>query len=354
MTYYVTSICKNLHMRIQIRPTLFFGSKNAKNPTVVDLVWLSSLLKEIEHGKTLMSACKKMGLSYRNVWQKLNDVENALGFKLIDRVRGHGSQLSEYAKYLIQFVDDFDQKTLRLGQTSLSHLEEGFAQFRVKAKKQWRFASSSDPIIQKSVIEIGGFELITAGSGEALQRLLNYEVEIAGFHVSDPQSSQMISKRLQKEGMHIIPVMKRIQGLMVAKGNPHNITSIKDLLRPKMRFINRQKGSGTRLLLDTILSNDDIDPNDIQGYQNEEFTHSAIAMSILAKRADVGMGVKSVAMENGLDFIHVKDELFFLAIGEELSANKDLAKLIRKIRLLSSQTPGYKLIGLQKQIAGWL
>lgn len=341
-------------MRIQIRPTLVFGAKKAKDQAVVDLVWLTTLLKYIEQGKTLMSACKKMGLSYRNVWQKLNEVEQALGFKLIDRVRGHGSQLSEYARYLIQFIDDFDQKTLRLGQTSLSHLEEGFAQFRVKAKKQWRLASSSDPVIQKAVIHIGGFELITAGSGEALERLLNYEVDIAGFHISDPQSSQIISKRLQKEGMHIFPLMKRIQGLMVAKGNPHNITSPKDLLRSKIRFINRQKGSGTRLLLDTILNKEGIDPSAIKGYENEEFTHSAIAMSILAKKADTGMGVKSVAIENGLDFIQLKDEIFFLAMGKELSANKDLAKLIRKIRTLSGETPGYKSIGLQKQIAAWL
>jgi molybdate-binding protein len=269
-------------------------------------------------------------------------------------VRGHGSQLSEYAQYLILFTDDFDQKTLHLGQTSLSHLEEGFAQFRVKAKKQWRFASSSDPIIQKSVMDMDSFELITAGSGEALERLLNYEVDIAGFHVSDPRSSQIISKRLRKEGMEIFPVMKRVQGFMVAKGNPHNLTSVKDLLRPKIRFINRQKGSGTRLLLDTILGKEDIDPHNINGYQNEEFTHSAIAMSILAKRADVGMGVKSVAIENGLDFIQVKDEIFFLAMGEELSSNKDLAKLIRKIRSLSSETPGYKSIGFQRQIVGWL
>ncbi len=341
-------------MRIQIRPTLIFGNKNAKDPAVVDLVWLTSLLKDIEHGKTLMSACKKMGLSYRNIWQKLNDVEEALGFKLMDRVRGHGSQLSEYARYLIQFTDDFDQKTIRLGQTSLSHLEEGFAQFRVKAKKQWRLASSSDPIIQKSVLDIGGFELITAGSGEALERLFNYEVDIAGFHVSDQQSSQIIAKRLKKEGMQIFPVMKRVQGLMVAKGNPQNINSPKDLLRPKIRFINRQKGSGTRLLLDTILTKEGIDPHRIKGYENEEFTHSAIAMAILAKKVDAGMGVKSVAIENGLDFIQLKDEIFFLAMGEELSANRDLAKLIRKIRALSGETPGYKSIGLNKQITGWL
>ena len=341
-------------MRIQIRPTLVFGSKNTKDPAVVDLVWLTAILKDIDHGKTLMSACKKMGLSYRNVWQKLNDVELALGFKLMNRVRGHGSQLSEYARYLIQFTEDFDQKTMRLGQTSLLHLEEGFAQFRVNTKKQLRFASSSDPIIQKAVIDIGGFELSTAGSGEALERLLNYEVDIAGFHVSDPQSSQTIAKRLHKEGMQIFPVMKRVQGLLVAKGNPLNIISVKDLLRPKIRFINRQKGSGTRLLLDTILTKEGIDSHDIKGYLNEEFTHSAIATAILAKKADVGMGVKSIALENGLDFIQLKDEIFFLAMNQDLSANSDIAKLIRKIRALSGASPGYKSIGLRKQIAGWL
>jgi putative molybdopterin biosynthesis protein len=341
-------------MRIQIRPTLVFGSKNTKDPAVVDLVWLTAILKDIDHGKTLMSACKKMDLSYRNVWQKLNDVELALGFKLMNRVRGHGSQLSEYARYLIQFTEDFDQKTMRLGQTSLLHLEEGFAQFRVNTKKQLRFASSSDPIIQKAVIDIGGFELTTAGSGEALERLLNYEVDIAGFHVSDPQSSQTIAKRLYKEGMQIFPVMKRVQGLLVAKGNPLNIISVKDLLRPKIRFINRQKGSGTRLLLDTILTKEGIDSHDIKGYLNEEFTHSAIATAILAKKADVGMGVKSIALENGLDFIQLKDEIFFLAMNQDLSANSDIAKLIRKIRALSGASPGYKSIGLRKQIVGWL
>ena len=341
-------------MRIQIRPTLVFGSKNAKDPAIVDLVWLTALLKDIDHGKTLMSACKKMGLSYRNVWQKLNEVELALGFKLIDRVRGHGSQLSEYARYLIQFTEDFDQKTMRLGQSSLSHLEEGFAQFRVKAKKQWCFASSSDPIIQKAVLNIGGFELITAGSGEALERLLNYEVDIAGFHVSDPQSSLIISRRLQKEGMKIFPVMKRVQGLLVAKGNPLNIISARDLTRPKIRFINRQKGSGTRLLFDTILAKEGIDAHGIKGYENEEFTHSAIATAIIAKKADAGMGVKSIALENDLDFIQLKDEIFFLAMNADLSLNSDLAKLIRKIRILSGASPGYKSIGLNRQIASWL
>jgi len=331
-----------------------FGSKNAKDPTVIDLVWLTSLLKDIDQGKTLVSACKKAGLSYRNVWQKVNEVETALGFKLMERVRGHGSQLSEYAKYLIQFTEDFDDKTRRLGQTSLAHLEEGFALFRDKTEKRWRFASSSDPIIQAAVNGFDRFNLSTAGSGEALERLFNYEVDIAGYHVSETLASKTIAKRLHKEGMQIFPVMKRVQGLMIAKGNPQKITGIKDLLRPNIRFINRQKSSGTRLLLDTVLNKEGIDPKKVKGYEHEEFTHTAIATSILAKKADVGVGVKSIAMENGLDFIQLKDELFFLAMSDELALNKDVAKLIRKIRQLSSEIPGYKSLGLKHQIEGWI
>jgi molybdate transport repressor ModE-like protein len=331
-----------------------FGSKNAKDPTVIDLVWLTSLLKDIDQGKTLMSACKKAGLSYRNVWQKVNEVETALGFKLMERVRGHGSQLSEYAHYLIQFTEDFDDKTRRLGQASLAHLEEGFALFRNKTEKRWRFASSSDPIIQTAVAGFEKFDLSTAGSGEALERLLNYESDIAGYHVSDAQASKTIAKRLQKEGMQIFPVMKRVQGLMVAKGNPHHISGVKDLLRPNIRFINRQKSSGTRLLLDTVLNKEGVDPKKIKGYEHEEFTHTAIATSILAKKADVGVGVKSIAMENGLDFIQLKDELFFLAMSDELALNNDVVKLIRRIRQLSGEIPGYKSIGLKRQIDGWI
>ena len=341
-------------MRIQIRPTLVFGGKATKDPAVIDLVWLTTLLKDIDQGKTLVSACKKAGLSYRNVWQKVNEVEQALGFKLMERVRGHGSQLSEYAKYLIQFTEDFDEKTRRLGQTSLAHLEEGFSQFRENSERRWKVASSSDPIIQKAVSDLGSYELSTTGSGEALERLLNYEVEIAGFHVSEPQASRTIAKRLQKEGMQIFPVMKRVQGLMVAKGNPLNVCRVKDLLRPNIRFINRQKSSGTRLLLDTVLANEGIDPKGIKGYDHEEFTHSAIATSILAKKADVGMGVKSVALENDLDFIKLKDEIFFLAMSDELASNKEVAKLIRRIRQLSQNAPGYKSIALKREIDGWI
>ena len=121
-----------------------------------------------------------------------------------------------------------------------------------------------------------------------------------------------------------------------------------------MRFINRQIGSGTRLLLDTLLMEEGIEPSDINGYLHEEFTHSAVANAILASKADVGIGVKNVAIESGLGFIPLRDEIFFIAMHKEMASQSDASKLIRKIRSYSGQTPGYKAVSLNRQIEGWL
>ena len=180
------------------------------------------------------------------------------------------------------------------------------------------------------------------------------DAEIAGYHVSTENDSRVIYKRLVKNGFEIFPVMKRTQGLITKKGNPLGIKSIHDLTKPKIRFINRQIGSGTRLLLDTILLEEDIDAMSINGYIQEEYTHSAIAMAILANKADVGLGVKNIALEEGLGFVPVKDEIFFLAAKEGVASEALISKLIRKIRKYSSETPGYKSVGLNRQINDWI
>jgi molybdate-binding protein len=87
---------------------------------------------------------------------------------------------------------------------------------------------------------------------------------------------------------------------------------------------------------------------------HEEFTHTAVANAILAGKADVGLGVKSVALENKLDFIPLKDEIFFVAMNKEMASQSEASKLIRKIRSYSGETPGYKAVSLNRQIEGWL
>jgi putative molybdopterin biosynthesis protein len=340
-------------MQIEIRPTLVVQSQ-AESKGSIDLIWLARLLKDIGRGSSLVVASKKSGTSYRGAWGKLNQVEASLGMPLIVRTKGHGSILTEFGTFFIQFIDEMQVNHHESGNAYQDTLLKEIKKIEKSESIRWKFLSSSDSIIQRAVTEVKGFELKIAGSGESLEKLLNNEAHIAGYHVSDEKSSKAIHRRLSKSEIQIYPVMKRTQGLIVKKGNPLRIRSIDDLVDRKVRFINRQIGSGTRLLLDTLLMEEGIEPSDINGYLHEEFTHSAVANAILASKADVGVGVKNVAMENGLGFVPLKDEIFFIAMHREMVSQSDASKLIRKIRSYSGETPGYKAISLNRQIEGWL
>ncbi|APB99226.1 substrate-binding domain-containing protein [Polynucleobacter asymbioticus] len=340
-------------MQIEVCPILVFkDSLEGKNS--IDLNWLALLLDDIGNGSSLVEASKKSEISYRGAWGKLNEAEDALGIPLVVRTKGHGSKLTEFGVFLIQFIHQMQVGYRDSGLMHQNILLKEIKKFQKTESVKWKFLSSSDSIIQKAVGEVKGIDLKIAGSGESLERLLNNEAHIAGYHVSDEKSSKAIHHRLSKNDIEIFPVMRRVQGLMVKKGNPLNIRTIYDLVNRKVRFINRQIGSGTRLLFDTLLLIEDIAPSEINGYLQEEFTHSAVANAILAGKADVGLGVKNIAIENGLGFIPLRDEVFFVAMKKEMLAQSEASKLIRKIRSYSSETPGYKAISLNRQIAGWL
>jgi molybdate transport repressor ModE-like protein len=340
-------------MQIEVRPTLIIKTK-ADGKSSIDLIWLSQLLKDIGRGRSLIVASKKSGTSYRGAWGKLNQAEETLGMPLIVRTKGHGSILTKFGEFLIQFIEDMQAGYLKHDAQYHDMLLKEIKTIQKLESLRWKFFSSSDSVIQKAAGEVSGIDLKIAGSGESLERLLNNEAHIAGYHVSDQKSSKAIYQRLSKNDIEIYPVMKRTQGLIIKKGNPLHIRSIEDLVGKKVRFINRQIGSGTRLLLDTLLMEEGIDPTEINGYLAEEFTHSAVANAILAGKADVGLGVKNIALENGLGFVPLKDEIFFIAMNKEMASQSESSRLIRKIRSTSGETPGYKAVSLNRQIQDWL
>ncbi len=340
-------------MQIEVRPTLIVNTQSNEKSSV-DLIWLCQLLKDIGRGNSLVVASKKTDTSYRGAWGKLNQVEAELGVSLIIRTKGHGSELTKFGTFLIQFIDDMQASYLKNDAEHQDIFLKEIKKIQKSESIRWKFFSSSDSLIQKAAGEIKGVELKIAGSGESLEKLLNNEAHIAGYHVSDPKSSKAIYRRLAKNNIEIYPVMKRTQGLIVKKGNPLHIRAIEDLVGKNVRFINRQIGSGTRLLLDSLLMEEQLDPLQINGYLHEEFTHSAVANAILAGKADVGLGVKSIALESGLGFVPLKDEIFFIAMHQEMAAQTASSKLIRKIRSASTETPGYKTVGLNRQIQDWL
>ncbi len=143
---------------------------------------------------------------------------------------------------------------------------------------------------------------------------------VAGTHLLDTADGtyniSYIRKYLKDVPVYLVHLVRRDQGLIVAPGNPRKIMTIEDLTRPENTFINRQIGSGTRILLDYRLSELGILPNQIAGYPNEEFTHMAVAAAVLSGAADAGLGILAAARALDLEFVPVVTESYELVIPE--------------------------------------
>ena len=159
------------------------------------------------------------------------------------------------------------------------------------------------------------------GSTGGLMALKTGETHVAPTHLLDMETGEYnrtyLKKYVPNKKIALVKCVNRIQGFMVQKGNPKNITKFEDLERKDVRFVNRQRGSGTRLLLDYTLNKLKIDYKNIKGFYREEFTHLAVAAAVEAGDADAGLGVFSAANMMGLDFIPVCNEEYDLAIPEE-------------------------------------
>jgi len=125
----------------------------------------------------------------------------------------------------------------------------------------------------------------------------------------------------------IVRLVHREQGLIVASGNPLGLSGVADLARPALRYVNRQRGAGTRVLLDYELQGAGIDPAELDGYSREEPTHLAVAAAISAGRADCGMGVQAAARAFGLDFVAVAQEPYDLVMERETAESGLLSPL---------------------------
>ena len=150
------------------------------------------------------------------------------------------------------------------------------------------------------------------GSMGGLMAIKRNEAHVAGIHLLDENTGEYniryIKKYLNPDETILVKGVKRTQGLIVAKNNPLGINKISDLNKNSIRFVNRQKGSGTRILLDYLLDKANINPDNIYGYTREENTHLAVAVQIAQGSADAGLGIYSAAKIYGLDFIPVCEE----------------------------------------------
>ena len=132
--------------------------------------------------------------------------------------------------------------------------------------------------------------------------------------------------------LKLVNLVMRDQGLIIAKNNPKNIKTIKDITRKDILFINRQAGSGTRILFDFKLKELNIKPDDIKGYSNEEVTHMTVAAAVLSQAADMGLGIYAAAKALKLSFIPVITERYDIIIPEEHFDSSIIKSLIKVIK----------------------
>lgn len=158
------------------------------------------------------------------------------------------------------------------------------------------------------------------GSLAGLLALRDGRSHLGGTHLLDPETGDYnvgwVERYLPDTPVQLVTLAHREQGLMVRPGNPKNLRGLPDLTRDDVAFVNRQAGSGTRVLLDHHLQRLGIDPRAVRGYEVEEYTHMAAAVQVAAGRADAGLGILAAARALGLDFVPVATERYDLCIPE--------------------------------------
>ncbi|KZT13817.1 LysR family transcriptional regulator [Acidovorax sp. GW101-3H11] len=306
--------------RVQLHYTLSKDAGNAliRNP-------LPELLQAVaEHG-SISGAARALDLSYRHVWGALKRWEDQLGGELIIWGKGQSAQLSEFGAKLL-WAERQAQARLAPQIAALhADLERAFAvAFDPNAHVLTLYASHDDALValrtHAAQADAGALHLDIrfTGSVDAIRALNEGRCTLAGFHTVDKAGADSLTAHtyqpLLQPGLHkIIGFAQRTQGLIVAPGNPLALHSLQDVARTGARFLNRPLGTGTRVLLDDLLTQAGLDAQGIVGYALNEPSHTAIAQAVAAGAADVGMGIELAARARGLDFVPLVHERYHLA-----------------------------------------
>lgn len=325
-----------MSFEVSISPvwTIRHPAGSTLGPRVVEL-----LTAVDEHG-SLAAACTATGASYRHAWQLLREGEALFGQPLLVMARGKGSQLTALGARLVWAQRRIQARLSPLLDSLASELSAEIGKAMSAAPSRLRIHASHGFAVQALHEFLGragmAHELKYCAAAEALASLSNGSCEAAGFHVPmaefEPVAIDHYRPWLQGGSHRVIRLAKRRQGLMVAAGNPKRIYEIGDLVRPDLRFINRQPGSGTRYLLDLMLEKRLLDPAAIRGYEQCEFTHAAVAAFVASGMADAGLGVEVPAREFKLEFLPVHQERYFLLCHVRSLDTAEVQRLLAVIR----------------------
>jgi len=198
------------------------------------------------------------------------------------------------------------------------------------------------------------------GSQRGLISLQLREAHLAGSHLLDPETGDFnlsyIRQYIPGRSVRVVAFLHREQGLMVPRGNPHGLKGLKDISEQQVRMVNRQRGSGTRVLFDYHLRNMGLTQNAFLGYEDEEYTHLGVAAAVASGRADTGLGIAAAAIALELDFVPLFTERYDLVIPQDYLDGDLLEPLMEVIsseqfRNSVSALPGYDVREMGKVIA---
>ena len=307
---------------------------------------LVPLLRAIRGEATLRAAAATLGMSYRSAWDVLAAQARELGTPLVVMERGRGARLAPLAERLLA-ADDAARRVL--GRLEPQIAVSVTAAERAGGLRQGRICASHD-LLLAAYFDAHSIpmELSFKASMECLTALAQGSIAVAGFHVSADSEAAM--RLLRPRAHQLVRFAVREQGLMLAQGNPKRIRGLADVAAKRLLFVNRQRGSGTRLLLDQMLQRAGLRPDAIRGYNTEEFTHLAVAATIAAGRADAGFGVRAAAARFGLGFLPLKRERYWFALRRRERNHAGVQAFLEAVggdalQRMARQFPGYDARG---------
>jgi molybdate transport repressor ModE-like protein len=319
---------------------------------------LLQLLTTLLDTSALGKAAEMAGMSYRAAWGLLRHCREAFGVDLVIMERGRGTHLTPFGESLVE-MDGAARTALgevhALWEARMRELVAPTLAGNVGVPSRLTMHASHD-LALADWAEHGRHvpvDIVWRGSEEALAALGRGECDVAGFHVPETWTAgQLVGwlSRWLKPKLHILlPLMRRQQGLIVARDNPLKLRSLSDIAARNARMVNRQRGSGTRTLIDQLLAANGIEPASIDGYAHEEFTHDAVAATIAGGSADAGFGIMAAAARYDLDFVSLVSERYGFAFRHAVLDTEAGQTLLRRLsgrtfrqRLLS--LPGYEPI----------
>lgn len=338
-------------IRIEIDPVWRFRRDGDPHAVLVML----NFLNEIRATGKITRAAEHAGMSYRHAWNLIERWSAFFDTPLVERQQGRGTRLTPLGEKLVWAGQRLQARLGPLLQNLSQELETEINQLlphkpsviRVHASHGFAVSTLRDLLARETDI---GIDVRYVTNQNSLVSLAHDGCDLAGVHLPQgelrKQSIAAVKGWLSPANQRAISFVTREMGLMVKRGNPLNIHTLEDLRGPKVRFVNRDPDSGTRLLFDQLLAQHRIEASAINGYEQVEFTHAAVAAYIASDMADVSFGVEAAARQFDLDFINlVTEDYFFICKKQTLETDevKRLLAIMRneEFRKLISELPGY-------------